>query len=92
MLVLLAPIAADRFDEPRLEWVIRLLAVRALIQGAENIGMVDFQRRLDFRRDVQIGLLTKGAGFLTTIGLAYVLRSYWALIAGTIVGPPSLSC
>jgi O-antigen/teichoic acid export membrane protein len=79
-----APMTARQFGEPRLTLIIWLLALRPLIQGFENIGIVEFQRALNFRRDLQIMLWGKFGGFVVTISLALWLRSYWALIAGTL--------
>src|SRR6185312_2887630 len=46
-----APLTVDYFHEPRAVLVIRCLALRALIGGFENIGVVDFRRGLRFQRD-----------------------------------------
>lgn len=85
LLALGAPIAARQFGDPRLSVVIWLLALRPLIQSFENIGLVELQRSLNFRRDLQIMLLGKLGGFIVTIVLAFALRNYWALIIGTLV-------
>lgn len=84
VLALLAPFVAVWLDDPRLSWIVWALALRPAIQSLENIGLVDLQRRLDFRRDLQIMLFGKLAGFAVTIALAFLLRNYWALIAGTL--------
>jgi len=74
--------AAAFFSEPRLEGVMYALALCTAIQGAENIGIVAFQKDLEFHKEFWLGLARKLAGFVTTITLAYLLESYWALIAG----------
>lgn len=84
LLVIAGPLAAAQFEEPRLTWVMWLLALKPLIQSFENIGLVDLQRALNFRRDLQIMLYSKLGGFLVTIALALWFRNYWALIAGTL--------
>lgn len=85
-LAVAAPITATQFGEPRLLPIMLMLALRPLIQGFENIGLVDFQRQLDFRRDLQVMMLGKLGSFLVTIVLAFVLRDWRALIGGTVAG------
>jgi lipopolysaccharide exporter len=86
ILVLLAPVAAAFYKDERLEMVIYALAVGFFAQGFENIGIVYFRKELDFRKDFILMLSKKLGGFLVTVPLAYFLRSYWALIAGIVVG------
>lgn len=86
VLIVLAPLVAQYFADHRLVWIIRLLGLRAAIQACGNIGIVTFQRRLDFRSDVKIILLTKFGAFLVTMTFAYILQSYWALVVGTLAG------
>jgi O-antigen/teichoic acid export membrane protein len=85
-LAVAAPITAAKFQEPRLLPIMGLLALRPLIQGFENIGLVDFQRQLDFRRDLLVMLLGKVGSFAVTILLAFTLRDWRALIGGTLTG------
>jgi O-antigen/teichoic acid export membrane protein len=85
-LAVAAPLTARWFGEPRLLPIMSLLALRPLIQGFENIGLVDFQRRLDFRRDLLVMMLGKVGSFAVTILLAFTFRDWRALIGGTLVG------
>lgn len=83
-LALLAPFMPVWFDDPRLDLIVWALALRPAIQAFENIGLVDLQRRLNFRRDIQILLYGKIAGFIIATTLAFLMRNYWALILGTL--------
>lgn len=84
ILIAAAPATAAAFGEPRVEWVVWCLALRPLMGGFLNIGLIDLQRRLDFRRDQQVVLIAKLLSFAITLSLAVVFRSYWALIAGIL--------
>ncbi|WP_144299636.1 lipopolysaccharide biosynthesis protein [Elioraea rosea] len=84
ILSIAAPIAAQIFDEPRVTWIVWCLSLRPLMIGLENIGLVDLQRRLNFRRDQQVVLIAKLVAFVVTLSLAFLFRSYWALIAGIL--------
>lgn len=86
MLLLLAPVIAQYFNEPRVVEVIRLLAIGALASGFENIGTVAFRKELDFRREFHFRVLKKTLTFTVTIILALVLESYWALVIGIVSG------
>lgn len=86
LLLLLAEPAAAFYNEPRLTTVIYVMAAGFLLRGFNNIGVVYFQKELDFRKDFILMLSRKVVGFLVTIPLAFMLQSYWAMIAGMVVG------
>ena len=86
IIVAAAPAAELFFDEPRARDVILLVALRPLLMGFSNIGLVAFQKELNFRREFQYRVLGKMVAFVVTVGLAYMLRSYWALAIGVVVG------
>lgn len=83
MLALAAPIA-DFYRRPELVWVVCALAFGPLLAGAENIGVVAFRKELDFRREFKFQLTRKLIGFAIVVPLAFMLRSYWALVAGIL--------
>ncbi|HKQ25284.1 MAG TPA: lipopolysaccharide biosynthesis protein [Burkholderiales bacterium] len=84
VLAALAVPAAHFFGDPRLEAVLYVFAACALIQSCKNIGIVVFQKELDFRREFQFILLKKLVGVAVTLVLAFTLRTYWALALGTL--------
>jgi O-antigen/teichoic acid export membrane protein len=83
-LVLLAPAVAAFYEEPRLKTVIWVIAAASIFSGAVNIGTVNFQREMDFRRELQLQLVPKLISFCITVSLAFLLRNYWALVLGTV--------
>lgn len=80
----LAPLAARFYSEPRLVPVMLILAVGWIVQGTENIGTVNFRRRMDFLSEFKLMSAKRVAGFVVTIVLAITLETYWALIAGQL--------
>jgi lipopolysaccharide exporter len=78
--------AAFYFHEPRLTAVMQILAAGGLIRGFSNIGVIMFRRDLDFRSDFLVGFYSKVVVVVPTIILALTFRSYWALVAGNIIG------
>jgi PST family polysaccharide transporter len=86
VLVVLAIPAARFFADSRLEGVLYVFAGCALFQSCKNIGVVAFQKGLDFRREFVFILLSRVVAVSVAIALAYSLRSYWALALGSLVG------
>ena len=85
-LVLLAGPAAQFYGEPRLVPIVLSLAAASLISGFENIGIIAFRKELRFDKEFQFVFGKKIAGFMITVPLAFMFRSYWALVAGIIGG------
>jgi O-antigen/teichoic acid export membrane protein len=83
-LVLLAAAepAAAFFRDPRVAAILYVLAATTAIAGFENIGTVEFQKELEFRRDFTYQFTTRIAATAVTILAAIVLRDYWALVIG----------
>jgi len=83
-IALLAHPAATFYSEPRLVSVMLALSVGWVLQGFENIGVVNFRRNMDFRRELMFLLGKKLVAFIITVSLSLLLRSYWALVAGIL--------
>ena len=84
LLLLAAEPAARFFDDPRLASVVDILALALVVRGFTNVGIVDFQKRLTFDREFQLFASVKLGSFIVTVTLAYLWRSYWALLAGIV--------
>ena len=84
ILILIAQPVSAFYLEPRLENVIYALSLGAFIQGLENIGVVDFRKQMQFRKEFKFLLTVKILGFFIVIPCAYFLRNYWALVAGIV--------
>lgn len=84
VLVVAAPWVATYFNEPRLKDVLPVMAVGFVLGALQNIWIVDFQKNMQFGRDVGFMLAKRLAGFVATVALAWYLKSYWALIFGTL--------
>ncbi len=80
-----APAAASWFAEPRLQTVVLVLAGLTVLNGLENVGMAEYRRAVRFDVQFKVNMVTRLAGFFTTIGCALAWESYWALLAGIVV-------
>ncbi len=78
------PVVVHYFEEPRVSAALLCLAGVPALQALANIGVVRFQKELDIRRDFQLLLWQRLSAFLVTICAAWILRSYWALVIGTL--------
>ncbi|MDW8356266.1 MAG: oligosaccharide flippase family protein, partial [Bryobacterales bacterium] len=84
LVVAIAYPTAAFYGEPRLFEVMLALALAWFIAGFENVGIVDFRRLLNFRREFYFLAIRRALSFAITIGLTFTLRSYWALVIGTV--------
>jgi O-antigen/teichoic acid export membrane protein len=75
---------ASFYKQPDVFWVVCALGLGPLLGGCENIGVVAFRKDLDFRKEFMFQISRRIVSFAVTIPLAFWLRSYWALVAGTL--------
>ncbi len=85
VLALSAP-AEEYFNEPRLPETMYVIAAITFAQGFRNIGVVRFIKELDFRAQFGFEIAPRIMQVIVAIAAGVALRSYWALIAGLIVG------
>ncbi len=76
--------AATYFAEPRLVAVAQLVALSVAISGTQNIGLVLLQKNFEFKREVRFFLVRRLLSFAITIGLAFWLKNYWAVVIGAV--------
>ena len=57
-----------------------------ILSGLENIGVVTFQKEMQFGKEFQFLFCKRIVGFIVTIVAAWVIRSYWALVIGALAG------
>jgi lipopolysaccharide exporter len=81
-----APLAAEYYHNPEVADVLHVMAITVFVAGLENIGIVTFQKNLEFGNDFRFFFFRRLAGFLTTLLAAWLLRSYWAMVYGAIMG------
>lgn len=86
ILVVMAPVAATLFHDPRAPEVVRVLAIRPLLHAAVSIRIADLIRSLQFR---ELALLKLSEALATSVVSIALARPFgvWGLIAGTLAGP-----
>lgn len=85
LLLAVAPGAAALYGQPALTPLLAVLSLRFLFLAIVNIGIVQFERDLDFGRDLRMRVASRLAAFVITLAAAFVLRSYWALVIGLVL-------
>jgi len=83
-IALLAYPAAQLYDEPRLVPVFHVIAIASVLEGLKNIGIVEFRKQLQLEKEFLFRITVKVAAFIVTISIAYMYRSYWALVLGIV--------
>ncbi|MFC0250917.1 lipopolysaccharide biosynthesis protein [Massilia consociata] len=86
LLVIAAPFAADYYDDLRVTSAVQLMALSILILAFENVGIITFQKELNFIADAKFVLFKRLFGFCVTIILTLVLENYWGMILGALCG------
>ncbi len=84
IIFLASPLTEIYFHEPRAVLVVRFLALKTFISGFENVGVVNFQRDLQFHKQFLYRFLPSFISFFVTLGAAFWFHSYWALVTGIL--------
>ena len=82
ILFLTAPVIAKFFNSTQAELVIMVIAVNMLITGFGNIGIVFFQKELEFKKQFTYEFSATIVDLIVSISLAFILRNVWALVWG----------
>ncbi|MBN2266748.1 MAG: lipopolysaccharide biosynthesis protein [Candidatus Babeliaceae bacterium] len=73
------------YENKDLKTVLMVISLMFLINGMQNIGVVDFRKNLTFDKEFKLLFFPKILSFFITIALAFSLRSYWALVFGSLI-------
>lgn len=86
ILYFIAPYAADFFKSPEAEPIIQVIGFSFLIQAFTNIGVIYFQKELEFNKQFVYQLSGTLADFIVAVSIALILRNVWALVFGLLAG------
>jgi len=86
VILLIAPLVAEFFETPQAKGVVQAIGIAILIQAFTNVGVVYFQKELEFHK--QFIYITAGTvtDFAVAVTAAILTRSVWALLLGLIAG------
>lgn len=81
-----APWVAHFFGAPLLVPMLRVMALSFVLAGFNSLGLVLLQKELDFRTLAAVNLATSAVNLVAATMAAFLLRSVWALVIGTLAG------
>ena len=85
-LFLIAPYAAEFFNTLEAKSIIRVMGAAVLLQAFTNIGVIYFQKELEFNKQFIYQLSGTLADFIVSVSAALILRNVWALVFGLLAG------
>lgn len=84
LLVLVAPLVAAFFSEPRATPILRVIALTPVLLGLRNPGIVYFKKNLEFHKQFVYTMSGSVANFAVALAVALATQSVWALVLGYI--------
>ena len=64
--------------------VIQVLSIALIFSGFNSIYLVNFEKNIDFKGLLKFKITCRVIGFIVTVISAYVLKSYWAFVIGSM--------
>lgn len=89
ILYMIAPYAAIFFDSPEAKTIIQAIGISLLFKAFTNIGVIYFQKELEFNKQYIYQLSATVSDFVVSIVAVLILRDAWALIYGLLAGNAS---
>ncbi len=86
ILFFLAPYAAVFFNTPQAKLIIQVVGFSFLLHAFTNIGVVHFQKELEFSKLFIYRLSGILVDFIVAVSAAFILKSVWALVFGLLAG------
>lgn len=86
ILLFISPYAAKFFNEPEAKLIIQVVGLSMLLGAFTNVGVIYFQKELDFKKQFIFQLSGTGIDFLVAVTSAFILRNVWALVLGFLAG------
>ena len=86
ILYLIAPYAATFFEAPEAKPIIRVIGLAVLLQAFTNIGVIHFQKELEFNKQFIYQFAGTLADFIVAVSAVLILQNVWALVFGLLAG------
>ena len=90
ILYLIAPYAATFFDAPEAKPIIQVIGLSVIFQVFTNIGVIHFQKELEFNKQFIYQLSGTLTDFVVAIVAVLVLGNVWALVFGLLAGKAAM--
>ena len=73
------------YNTNELSLVLKVLSIQQIFYAFSNIWLIEYYRKVEYRKDFIISIASQFARILTVIPLAIYLKNIWALVAGLLV-------
>lgn len=83
----IAFVMAQVYGEARLTPLVCALSLAPIFRGLQSPRMVQFVRKMDFRRDASLEFIGKAAALIVSTIMALSTHSYWSIAVATITTP-----
>ena len=90
ILYLIAPYAATFFDAPEAKPIIQVIGLSVIFQAFTNIGVIHFQKELEFNKQFTYQLSGTLTDFVVAIAAVLILGNVWALVFGLLAGKAAM--
>lgn len=86
ILFLSAPMISKFFNMPAVDLLIKVIAISVAIMGFRNIGIIFFQKEMQFEKHFKYEIAGSFIDLIISIYLAFLLRNVWAIVWGGLAG------
>ncbi len=86
ILYLIAPYAATFFNAPEAIPIIQVIGLSFLLQAFTNIGVIYFQKELEFNKQFVYQFVGTLTDFIVAVSAVLILKNVWALVFGLLAG------
>jgi O-antigen/teichoic acid export membrane protein len=86
ILYFIAPYAAVFFNAPEAKLIIQVIGFSILLQAFTNIGVIYFQKELEFNKEFVYQFAGTLADFIVAVSAVLILQNVWALVFGLLAG------
>jgi len=90
ILYLIAPYAAVFFDASEAKPIIQVIGLSVIFQAFTNIGVIHFQKELEFNKQFIYQLSGTLTDFVVAVAAVLILGNVWALVFGLLAGKAAM--
>lgn len=90
ILYFIAPYSAIFFDTPDAKLIIQVIGLSVIIQAFTNIGVIHFQKELEFNKQFIYQLSGTLTDFVVAIIAVLLFGNVWALVFGLLAGKAAM--
>ncbi len=86
ILIASSGIISSFVNEPDLQLIIIIISISGFLGAFGNIGLVKLEKEVNYKPMVKLGIIVKVITAITTLTIAYINPTYWALVIGSCLG------